>query len=192
MAKRKKPAVSPQAPHDTVLHALEDSVRHPRTNVLLAWSWKAAIVGALVRALVFLFSNRANGRHDAVKAMLVEAGFSLFACGLLGALTQRMRDTRPLWLTVLVIWVAMPVTMVAGEGWVHHVFQTPHVRAGLASSLLLAAVASGFTWYAMRRGTLLQGIGDDSILHDLRLLPRILWDFVTWPLHKLEEARRRR
>jgi hypothetical protein len=179
--------VSVRPPQDTVLHALRMCLRHPHRNLVLAWSWKAATVSAFVRALVFLFSNRHDGRHDAVKAMLVEAGYSIVASGLMGALTQRMRATRPLWLTALLVWIAMPVAMVAGEAGAHHLFRTPHVRSGLVSSFLLAAVASGYTWFAMRRGTLLQGVGDDSLRHDVKLLPRITLDFALWPFQKVRQ-----
>jgi hypothetical protein len=170
------------APHDTPLDALLDCVRHPYRNLVRVWNWKVGMLSALTRALVFLFSNR---HHGAVKAMLVEAAYSIFASGVLGALQQRLRGTRPLWMTTLMVWIALPLAMVAGEAGVHHLVQTQHVRAGLMASLVIAAFASGFTWFAMRRGTLLQGVGDDSVQHDVKLLPRVVFDFVAWPVRRL-------
>jgi hypothetical protein len=49
---------------------------------------------------------------------------------------------------------------------------------GLIASFCFAAIASSFSWYAMRRGALLGGTVETSIRHDLRHLPHIVLDYV--------------
>jgi hypothetical protein len=44
-------------------------------------------------------------------------------------------------------------------------------------SFCLAAVASAFSWYAMRQGAMLGGIDETTVGHDLKSLPGITLDF---------------
>lgn len=171
-----------RAPQDSLGHALADIARHPHVNLIRTWSWKTAAISALLRACIFLISNRHAGAAKAAEAMGVEAVFAIFASGFLGAVTQRLRDTRPLWATALTVWLVMPALMLAAQLEVHRLGRTAHMRAGLTASFIFASVASGFTWYAMRRGTLLMDVGNNSLAHDMRSMPRVILDFVLWPL----------
>ncbi len=168
-------------PRDSLLHACVDVVLHPKRNIFRIWSWKTAAMSAVFRAGIFLFTNRHTGLLSDLGAGAVEAVFSIFASGLLGAVTQRLRNVRPLWATALTVWLGMPALMLVAQLEVHRLGGTAHVRAGLISSFVFAAIASGFTWFAMRRGVLLVGPGDDSVAHDLRAMPRIVGEFVLWP-----------
>ena len=143
-------------------------------------------MSAFFRALIFLITNRHAGERNAIVAGLVEAVFAIFASGLLGAVTQRLRDTRPLWATELVVWLGMPALMTGAQWYVHRHFATQHLRTGLITSFLFASIASGFTWYAMRRGALLMNVGEDSLTHDVKTLPRIILDFVLWPVRAVK------
>lgn len=173
---------SPHAEHDSLAHASVDLVRHPVRNILRIWSWKTAAVSATLRAIIFLVTNRRAGLLPDLGAGAVEALFAIFASGLLGAITQRFRDTRPLWATALTVWLIMPALMTAAQLEVHRWGHTPHMKTGLLASFIFAAIASGFTWFSMRRGALLVAEGvDDSIGHDLRVLPRIIMEFALWP-----------
>ena len=176
-----RPHRVPHGPHDGIGHALADVALHPVANLVRTWSWKTATISAMLRAIIFLTTNRHAARHHAELTALAEALYSLTAAGLMGALTQRLRDVRPLWAAAVVVWGALPVGMVAVELRVHRLVHTQHVRVGLISSFLIASVSSGFTWYAMRRGVLLQGVAGDDVAHDLHTLPRILLDFILWP-----------
>lgn len=177
--------VTPAAPRDRLGHGLRDAVEHPHLVLLRPWNWKAAVVSAVFRAGVFLAANRHDGRAHAVETATAEVLVGFVCSGLLGALTQRLRDTRPLWATLLVVWIAMPAAMVAVEAEAQRLVHTQHLRVGLLTSFVVAAVTSGFTWFAMRHGALLQGEGDDSLRHDLRTLPGIILEFVIWPLRRM-------
>jgi hypothetical protein len=163
---------------DRLSHALGDLLRHPLALLIEGWNWKSACVSALIRGIIFLSANLSAGSHRAVRAMLVESIFAIVAAGVMGGVTQRLRNTRPIAATALVIWLLLPVCMVSAEATVHHLFGTPHMRAGLISSFVMASVSSGFSWFAQRRGVLLSGPKRGSVAQDLRRIPSLILDFL--------------
>jgi hypothetical protein len=158
--------------------ALRDIVRHPVRTLVPAWSWKAAGLSALARAATFFVTNLRAGRYDAFRAGIVEAVFAVFAAGVMGAVSQKLRLARPVWATGSVVWFAMPMTMLLAQFGVHRLAGTPHLGMGLALSFCFAAVASSFSWYAMRHGALLGGEAETTISDDVRHLPKIVLNYV--------------
>jgi hypothetical protein len=152
--------------------------RHPARELFALWSWKTAAISAFVRAAIFFFANRHGGGHHPLRAGATEAVFAIFASGLLGAVTQRLRFARPVWATALVVWLGMPLLMLAAQIAVHSAAGTKHLRAGVVSSFVFAAVASGFTWYAMAQGTLLAGREATSAASDAKAMPRVVLGFL--------------
>jgi hypothetical protein len=161
---------------ETLGAALADIARRPVTNLVGAWNWKTAMVSVVIRAALFFATNLRAGRASALRASLVEAGFAIFAAGLLGAVTQRVRDARPVWATGVFVWLGVPVVLLAMQSSVHHAFGTPHMKTGLIVSFCMAAVGSGFNWYAQRRGVLVTGEG--AVEGDWKALPGVIVDFV--------------
>lgn len=178
----------PATVSEPLSHALGDVLRHPLRTLFAAWNWKSATISALIRALIFLFTNLHGGRHSAVHASLLEAAFAIVASGLMGAITQRVRDARPVWATAVTVWFAVPALMSAAQFAVHHLGATQHVRTGLIASFVFASLASGFTWFAMRRGTLLAGADTSHVAHDVRHMPRVLADFLLAAPRAVREA----
>jgi hypothetical protein len=171
------PAIPRPAPATEPLSgALADIVRRPVTNLLTAWNWKAACISVLIRASVFFSTNLKSGRGSALRASLVEAGFAIFAAGLLAAVTQRVRHAKPVWATGLFVWLGVPCILLGIQTAVHTLGGTPHMRTGLIASFCMAAFGSGFNWYAQRRGVLVTG--PDSAGGDLKALPGVLLDFL--------------
>jgi hypothetical protein len=156
--------------------ALADILRHPVTNLLGVWNWKAASISVLIRATVFFTTNLRSGRSSALRASLVEAAFAIFAAGLLAAVTQRVRHAQPVWATALFVWLGVPAMLLCIQTTVHTLGGTPHMRTGLIISFCMAAFGSGFNWYAQRRGVLVTG--PDSAGGDLQALPGVLRDFL--------------
>ena len=142
------------------------------------WSWKAAAFTAVLRAATFFVTNLRSGRWEAAKAMLVEAVFAIFAGGLIGAVSQQLRRAKPLWATAFLVWAGLPGCMVLAQFAVHRIAGTPHLGAGLVTSFLLAAMASAFTWYAMRQGAMLGGDDETAVRHDIKALPGIVLSFL--------------
>lgn len=156
--------------------ALHAMLRHPLT-LLRDWNWKAALFSAMLRGVLFFFTNLHAGRARAEKAMLVELVYATIAAGLAGAVTQRLRHAVPRAPTAVVVWLAIPTIMLAAQAAVHGAMRTPRLRASLLASFVFAAFATGFNWFAMSRGAFVTG-EDSSFARDLLLVPTLLWQFV--------------
>src|ERR1700712_5281277 len=141
-----------------VRDALRAMLRHPLT-LMSEWNWKAAAFSAMLRGVLFFFTNLHAGRARAGKAMLVELVYATVAAGLAGAVTQRLRHAVPRAATASVIWLAIPALMLTAQAVVHHAMGTPRLRASLLASFVFAAFATGFNWFAMSRGAFLTGEG---------------------------------
>lgn len=171
------PQAIPSAPRH-LGPALLAMLKNPVRTLVPPWSWKAAAFSAVLRALAFFATNLRSGSREATKAMLIEGVFAVFASGLVGAISQRLRDAQPLWATALVVWLGLPGLLLLGQAEVHHLARTPHLGGGLLLSFCLAAGASAFTWYAMRHGAMLGGADATTFAGDMRSLPGITLDFL--------------
>lgn len=158
--------------------ALGEIVRRPLPVLVESWNWKSACFSALIRGLIFLTTNLRAGGHRAVRAMLVESVFAILVAGVMGGVTQRLRNARPIAATALVVWVLLPTCMVSAEAALHLAFHTPHMKAGLISSFVMASISSGFSWFAQRRGVLLAGAQRGSLAQDMRKIPALILDFL--------------
>jgi hypothetical protein len=168
---------SPPEPPEDLTQALKQMLKSPIRTLVPPWSWKAAAFSAILRSATFFVTNIHSGRWQATKAMLVEAVFAIFAGGLIGAISQQLRKAKPLWATALLVWAGLPGLMILAQLAVHRMAGTPHVSGGVVASFCLAAVASAFSWYAMRQGAMLGGIDETTVGHDLKSLPGITLDF---------------
>jgi Na+/melibiose symporter-like transporter len=180
-------------PRPTLAEALYSLLRNPFTNLVGGFNWKTAAISAILRAIMFFFTNLRAGHNLALKATLVEGCYAILTMGIFGAATERIRHARPAWLTGLVIWFVIPATLLTVQYNVHRFFGTPELRRSMIASFCFAALGTGFNWFAMRRGALLVGdplVGGphsggahsarrQSFLADLRAMPLLIWDFVT-------------
>ena len=179
-------ALSDTKPRDTLPKGLPENlycgvieiVSSPLRTLIPPWSWKAALISALLRAGAFFSSNLKSGTHEAVRAMVIEAAYAILTAGLIGAVSQRLRAAKPAWATAGLICLALPGLMILAQFGVHRLAHTPHVGAGMLVSFGGSALAAAFSLFAMRRGCLLGGNDSTSIRHDIEALPRITLEFV--------------
>lgn len=152
-----------------------------------SFNWKTAAISAMLRGLMFFFTNLRSGHNLALRATLVEACFAICASGVIGAITQRIRNARPAWLRGLAIWFLLPLTLLTVQFFVHSAFGTPQLKASMIGSFCFAAVGTGFNWFAMRRGALIVASGADrrSFFADLRAIPALVGEFVMIPVRAL-------
>ena len=160
--------------------ALAEIARRPQV-LLQRWNWKAAAFSAILRSVIFLITNLHGSHHAAKKAVLTEFVYGTFAAGVAGAFTQRLRHAEPVGKTALVMWLGIPLTLLAAQATVHHAMGTQHLRAGLIASFVFASFATGFNWFAMRRGAFVTG-EQRSFARDLLLVPKLIGQFVVTPL----------
>jgi hypothetical protein len=158
--------------------ALLRMLREPVRTLVPPWSWKAAAFAAAVRGIAFFVTNLQAGGREATKALVVEAVFAFVTGGLIGAISQQLRNAEPLWETAAVVWIALPGVMLLAQSGVHRLAHTPHLSGGLVLSFCLSAVSAAFSWYAMRNGAMLGGSDETTILHDIEVLPKIFMGFL--------------
>jgi len=176
-------------PHQSLAEALLELLRKPFTSLVGGFNWKTAAISAMLRAIMFFFTNLRAGHDLALKATLVEGCYAIITMGIFGAATERIRHARPAWLTGLIVWLAIPGLLLFVQYNVHSFFGTPELRRSMIASFCFAALGTGFNWFAMRRGAFLVGdpmVGGPhgggrkrSFADDLRALPFLLWDFVS-------------
>jgi hypothetical protein len=164
-------------PPDDLYSALRDIAYRPVKTLVPPWSWKAAALSALLRGITFFVGNLRSGHQPALQAMTVEAVFAIFTAGLIGAVSQRLRASQPVWQTAAIVCLGLPALMVVAQLGVHRAAHTPQVGAGVLASFCFAATSSAFSWYAMRHGALLGGTDSTSLVHDIRSLPGITLNF---------------
>ena len=153
-------------------------VREPIKTLVPPWSWKAAAFAAALRGAAFFLTNLEAGRGEATKALVVEAVFAFVTGGLIGAISQQLRNAEPLWATAAVVWLGLPGMMLLAQSGVHRLAHTPHLSGGLLLSFLVSAISAAFSWYAMRHGAMLGGSDETTVLHDIEVLPKILLNFL--------------
>lgn len=160
--------------------AEEHGVRvHPLRALAASFNWKTAAISAMLRGLMFFFTNLRSGHSLALRATMVEACFAICASGVIGAITQRIRNARPEWLRGLAIWCLLPATLLTVQFFVHRAFGTPQLKASMIGSFCFAALGTGFNWFAMRRGALLVDSGGSrGFGADLKAIPGLVWEFV--------------
>jgi hypothetical protein len=169
----------------------------PRLGARLAgyaaalWNWKSALLSVILRVPVFAIAALQQGAEAIAAATITECFVCAFNAGFYAAAVQAIRNRKPVWLTALVIAVALPALGQVVEYEVHTWRGTPHRGMAVVISTILSALSSLFNWYAMRRGALLVGYEGDGFGNDLRRFPGLLAGFLLagprWLLRRGEE-----
>jgi hypothetical protein len=114
----------------------------------------------------------------AAAGMLAEAVFRAVTSGFWGAFTQAVRLMEPAWLAVFLVVFVAPVVVQSLNLLVHMANGTPNLRQGFLVSCLVTGIAALFNWFAMRKGTLITGREGDTLWHDIKRMPLIIFQFV--------------
>lgn len=157
-------------------------VRTPRQVLLARWNWKSAICSSLVRAALFAATNAVAGPEAAVRAAIVELSYRAVLAGFHGAVTQSLSRADPPWLASLTAVVLLPGAGHMVEFVVHWWAGTARLAASIGSSVALSVLSTLFNLYAMRRGALIVGTDQASLLQDLRRIPGLVCGFLLVPL----------
>jgi predicted Abi (CAAX) family protease len=173
---------------------LRSLVTHP-AQIITRWNWKAALLGALLRASFYFTVYQASRESLLVTmtAVLVELAFRFFTSGISGSLVQSFRRATPAWLATLFVTVTLPafshsvefITHYAQERYFSDVFPPSENNArtyAFTLSVLFSALSAMFNLFAMRHGVLLVGAGREtrSLWTDIRKLPALVVEFVTY------------
>lgn len=163
----------------TVGDILNGFIEHPVETIFWRWNWKAALLSSCVRGSLFFAANLGSGLEAAVGAMLLESAFYITVAGFYGAIIGGFRRAQPVWTATLMVMLLMPAINHSLEFLLHFLGGTVEIAKGVAVSTAFSMFSATFNLFAMRRGVLLVGAGRQSMVADLRKMPRIIFDFVT-------------
>lgn len=180
--------------------------QHP-AQIITRWNWKAAMLGALLRATFYFTVYKASRENwlVTVTAMLVEFCFRFFTSGISGSLVQSFRRATPAWLATMIVTISLPIfshsiefiTHYVQENYFQNIFAAAENNArqkAFAVSVLFSAISAMFNIFIMRHGVLLVGAGTESksLWSDLKKIPSLIADFVTLlPLKMISFIRNR-
>ena len=167
-----------------VVAVLSDLVLHPVQTFYYSWNWKAALLSAMLRTPIFFFATLRQGLEAISIAVVVEAVYSAAISGCYGAFVQKMRRARPLWASGLLIVVVFPAVVLFIDYLLHLYTRMPNLKGGMVAVSTWCVLSSLFNWYLMSRNSLLVGKEGRSFASDLKRMPRMLIDFISWvPRH---------
>lgn len=183
------------------------SLAHHPAQIVLRWNWKAAMLGAILRASFYFTVYKASRENWIVTltAVLVEFSFRFFTSGISGSLVQSFRRARPIWLATLIVSISLPVfshsvefiTHYAQEKYFNTVFAASENNArqkAFVYSVMFSILSALFNLFVMRHGVLLVGAGRETktLWNDLKLIPFLILEFITFlPLKMIEFSKNR-
>jgi AcrR family transcriptional regulator len=162
----------------SVFEVLRDLILHPLESIARRWNWKSALLSSSLRALIFFAANLPAGRHAAIAALLTELVFRGITSGFYGALTEAFRFAEPEWAAFLVAMILLPLTGHSLEFVVHFLRGTMKLKVSIIASVCFTAVSTLFNLYAMRRGALITGVGQQTLGSDMKRMPRLILGFL--------------
>jgi hypothetical protein len=162
----------------TVGQVLYNLIRHPIAHVVRRWNWKSAILSSSCRAVIFLVVNLPAGLNAGLRAMVTEIVFRVAASGALGSATQAFRTARPPAVAMMTALLFIPAAGHFAEFVVHNLAGTARLGESIAVSVTFSMLTTAFNLFAMRRGALIVGAGQESLGRDLRRLPRLIAAFI--------------
>lgn len=169
-------------------------VRHPG-QMITRWNWKAALLGAILRATFYVTVYKASRESWLVTltAMSVELAFRFFTTGISGSITQSFRRATPSWLATVFVTITLPAFSHLIEFISHYAQETYFSDVFAASvndsrqrafiySVLLSVFSAMFNLYIMQHGVLLVGAGEEtkSFVTDLKMIPRLVIEFIVY------------
>ena len=173
--------VSP-SPH-RVVDVFRYLVRHPVEMLVWRWNWKAAFMSGLIRSLIYFFTHLKAGWRAALGAMSVEFIFRLVVSGSSGSLVQAFRNASPVWLATLCVMIMLPAFSHMIEFTLHSLNGDLNKGKAIIISISFSIVSAFFNLFAMRRGALLvKDEGAQSLGQDLARMPKIVGEFMFYPL----------
>jgi len=168
-------ASSSPSDFESVGAAVERITRDAWTVLVVRWNWKAAVLSAAIRGLVYAI---ALARHPeaVLRGAGIELAFRVVVGGCWGSLVQALRNARPAWLAGLVAAVVLPTAAQTMEFAALQLGGATHLKTAMVVSTIFNAGSAMVSFLLMRRGLLLTGAGTATLASDFRGIPRALGD----------------
>ncbi len=164
------------------------------------WNYKGAIMSGAMRAPIFLITYLV-GRESirlALAAALAQFVFRFFFAGVGGALIQSFRRVEPAWKALASILLVVPLISHVFEFLVQTAFAYftathDHTDEAIVRSICFSIISALFTLFIMRRNVMIVGEAESqSLLHDLKRLPLLIFEFVAFIPNEIGAMIRRR
>ncbi|MBV9217468.1 MAG: hypothetical protein JO053_14975, partial [Acidobacteria bacterium] len=178
-----------------VADVLKNLLHHP-LQMVTRWHWKAAFLGAVLRASFYYTVYQASRESWLVTltAVSVELVFRFLTTGLAGAVVQSFRKATPLWQANIIMSIMLPafshgvefLTHFAQERYFFDIFASSQDgvarQRAFAISVFFSVISTLFNLFAMRHGALLVGAGEEtrSFADDLKSMPRMVGEFTAF------------
>lgn len=172
-----------------VTDVFRNLARHPMDTLVWRWNWKAAVLSALLRAPIFFFTYffKKEGLKIAIGAAVAQSVFRFIFGGINGAIIQSFSKVEPAWHAVLTI----PLILAAFSHLMEFIVQTIYdaqtgvdsMKSAITISIIISVISAVFNLFAMRRGALLvRDESKQSLWRDLKRMPWIVFEFISFPL----------
>jgi hypothetical protein len=162
----------------TVWGVLTALICHPIEHFVRGWNWKSATVSSACRATLFFAVNLPAGLEAGLRAMATEMAFRAVASGALGSATQAFRTATPSGTATIAALLVIPATGHLAEYTVHWLSGTARLGESIAVSVAFSVLTTAFNLFAMRRGALIVGDGEQTLAADVRRMPGLIVAFV--------------
>ncbi|MCW5963141.1 MAG: hypothetical protein KIT83_03805 [Bryobacterales bacterium] len=179
-------------PAPSVANVLVAIVRHPGHYLIAHWNWKSAVTSAIVRGLLFFFTNLSAGFSAASWALLLQFVYRAATSGFWGSFTQALRTARPHWLAALTVGVGLTGFAHLLEFLVAWLGDTAELKRSIIVSICFTVISNLFNLYVMQRNALVVGEHGDSLTRDMARMPGLIAGFVAWPFTSLGKRLRQR
>ena len=158
-------------------------------TLLWRWNWKAAVLSALLRAPIFFFTYffKKEGLKIAIGAALAQSVFRFIFGGVNGAIIQSFSKVEPAWHAVLTVPLVLATFSHVVEFFVQTLYDTQtgvnSKKSAITVSIIISVISAVFNLFAMRRGALLvRDESKQSLWRDLKRMPWIVFEFISFPL----------
>jgi hypothetical protein len=158
----------------TIRQVFADLMRDPVQTFVINWNWKSALTSSLCRAGIFFAVNLPAGLTPGLRAMTTEFLFRGIASGVMGTMTQAFARARNSWVALVIL----PLLGHTLEYLVHRSAGTARLGQSIAASLAFSVLTTSFNLFAMRRGALVVGDDQQSLLDDFRQLPGLFVSYL--------------
>lgn len=152
------------------------ALAHPWSTFVVDWNWKAAVLSALFRVL--LFTGATLRGPGAWRGICIELLFRLAIGGFWGSLLQAFRGAQPAWLAGLCVAVFLPATAHTIEYLALKAGHATHIVTGMIVSVIVSIGSLLLNWGLMRHGLMITGAGSQRLRDDFRRLPMVLYGLV--------------
>lgn len=151
---------------------------HPIDRLVWRWNWKAAVLSATSRGILFFAVNLAGGLDAARAAFVTEFVVRAASSGFYGTITQSFRAVEPRWAGTAAALVVLPLVSHSVELAAHWMRGTESLALSISASVIFTLISTAFHLHVMRQHVLTVGGGSQSLLADLRAMPRLFLSFL--------------